>query len=356
MRLAIWRSDNGEENLTARKIWALRKRIHYIPQVEDGKNADLNRLDENPLPRPDDLTLYTVIRDEVRRLEWFLGYYRKLGVADFVFVDHGSTDGSVEFLREQSDVVLFSTKQSYVGAFAGMAWLNYLKNTYTRSGWAIYADVDEALVFDDCENRSVHDLIEVLETQSSEAFTAYMLDMFAAPTDQTRSGLPDSDFVAKYPNYWPRHLTNPAPVCPYRNIRGGARMMFGTSEELTKTPLVKVSSGIDFLRSSHNITPAKISGYNGTLLHFKLIEGLEAEAKTVLSDRTRSADCQLRYRKYLTDQSLSELLSGIFDESCVYQGSKALIDQGLITRIEEFRARADQLRPRCPPVSWRRGA
>ena len=255
-----------------------------------------------------------------------------------MFIDNGSTDGSVEFLRDQSDVLLFSTQESYVGAFAGMVWVNFLKNTYSPTGWALYVDADESLVFDGCERHSVGDLIEVLEGQSAEAFTSFMLDMFADETSSISTESQDTDFIVKYPYYSPKHFENPAPVCPYRNIRGGARVVFGTGEELTKTPLVKVGSGIDFLRSSHNITPARISEYSGALLHYKLIDGLESEAQAVLSDMQRSADCQLRYRKYLTEGSPQDLLAELYHDRGTYQGSENLTANGLISRVKEFHA------------------
>jgi tetratricopeptide (TPR) repeat protein len=338
MRLAMWRKDLERKTDESRQIWRMRKRLHYIPQVEDGKTANLKRLDENPLPPKNSLVLYTAVKNERIRLHWFLDYYRKLGVRNFVFVDNGSTDGSVDCLLDQPDVTLFSTLDSYVGAFAGMVWLNFLKNTYSADGWALYVDADEALVFDGCENRSIDDLIEVLEGQSSEAFTSFMLDMFSDRDTNTKSFSGKPDFVSQYQFYLPTHFKNAAPVCPYQNIRGGARIVFGTGEELTKTPLVKVSSGIDFLRSSHNITPARISKYTGALLHYKLVDGLEAEAKEVLADVQRSADCQLRYRKYLTGGNPQELLLELFADRRRYEGSAALIDEGLITRVGEFHA------------------
>lgn len=336
LRLAMWRQDQLGDNAGSRKTWKMRRRIHHVPQLENGQKANLTKLDRNTLPPTDALAVYTVLKDERKRLPWFFAYYRKLGVQHFVVVDNGSTDGSVDYLLSQPDVTLYSTQDSYVAAIAGMVWVNHLKNTISCEGWALYVDVDEALVFHNSEGKTVYDLIAVLEERGDEALTGFMLDMYGdrdsvdVPIDDT------TDFVAKHPNFLNVHFKNPAPVCPYHNIRGGARSVFGTGEELTKTPLVKVASGVDFLRSSHNITPAKISSLTCALLHFKLIDGLEAEAEAVLADLQRSADCQLRYRKYLMDGNVHDLLKEFEDDCNVYKDSQSLLELSLITPIKEF--------------------
>lgn len=333
LRLKMWRQDGEGDTQAARKTWKLRRRIHYTPQIENGAKANLVRLDNNPLPATDDLALYTVIKNERKRLPWFFAYYRKLGVKHFVFVDNGSTDGSVDYLLAQRDVTIFRTEDSYVSAIAGMVWVNHLKNKISADGWALYVDVDEALVFDGSEDHTLDELIQTLELRGDEAMTGFMLDMYADKDNEDTPVTDTTDFVAKYPNFLNRHFENPAPVSPYRNIRGGARIVFGTGEELTKTPLVKVSSGVNFLRSSHNITPAKISDVTCVLLHFKLIDGLAAEAKSVLADVQRSADCQMRYRKYITDGDVHTLLAEFEDDCRVYNDSNDLIDLGLMTPI-----------------------
>ena len=338
LRLAMWRHDLHGDTDAARKVWNLRRRIHYLPQLENGPKANLERLDDNPLPPSDALTLYTVIKDERKRLPWFFAHYRKLGVKSFVFVDNGSTDESIAYLRAQPDVIIFHTEDSYVAAMAGMVWVNHLKNRLSANGWALYVDVDEGLVFDGSEERTIHDLIAVLEERGDEAMTGFMLDMYADRKVENATIDDGTDFIARHPNYLNIHFSTPAPVSPYKNIRGGARIIFGTGEELTKTPLVKVSAGIDFLRSSHNITPAQISKITCVLLHFKLIDGLEAEAEAVLSDLKRSADCQIRYLRYLTDGNIHNLLEQFVDDCRIYDGSETLIELDLMTAIEEFDA------------------
>lgn len=336
LRLTTWRDHRQGEVAKAQRTWTLRKRLHYFPQIENGTFANLQRIDENPTPPPDAVILYTVLRNERHRLPWFFEYYRGLGIRDFVVVDNGSVDGSLDYLCARPDVTLFSTQESYVGAFAGMVWINHLKSLFSRAGWALYVDVDEALVFDGCENHAVPDLVEALEREGAEAFTAYMLDMFARDILASGRGDPEEavDFIARYPWYLPNIRRNPAPVCPFSNISGGARSVFSTREELTKTPLIKAANGVSFLRSSHNISPAHLSRRSGVLLHFKMIDGLMEEAQAVLNTKTRSLDCQMRYRKYLAAQNVADLLAPVISQARRYGGPAELVAQGLMPAFD----------------------
>ena len=333
LRLRMWKHAMDEDQDAARALWKTRKLIHYIPQVHAGRFANLQRMDENPLPPGDALALYTCIRDERDRLPWFFGYYRRLGVEHFVVIDNGSTDGSTEYLLSQSGTTVFRTDDSYHGAFSGMVWINHLKSRLSPAAWVLYADVDEALVYDGCERRSVADLAETLDMAGHEAFTAFMLDMFSTDASGETGKGPDVDYVTRYPLYLPQIQVTPKPLCPYLQIRGGIRSLFATGEELTKTPLVKSGADIDFLQSSHNVTPARVSDMTGVLLHYKIIDGIAEEAARVLQHQTRSPHCRARYAKYRDAPDLPELIGAAMADVRTYRAPDDLVTAGLMTPI-----------------------
>jgi len=333
LRLRMWKHAMDEDQDAARALWKTRKLIHYIPQVHAGRFANLQRMDENPLPPGDALALYTCIRDERDRLPWFFDYYRRLGVEHFVVIDNGSTDGSTEYLLSQSGTTVFRTDDSYHGAFSGMVWINHLKSRLSPAAWVLYADVDEALVYDGCERQSVADLAETLDMAGHEAFTAFMLDMFSTDASGGTGKGPDVDYVTRYPLHLPQIQVTPKPLCPYLQIRGGIRSLFATGEELTKTPLVKSGADIDFLQSSHNVTPARVSDMTGVLLHYKIIDGIADEAARVLQDQMRSPHCRARYAKYRDAPDLSELIGAAMADVRTYRAPDDLVTAGLMTPI-----------------------
>lgn len=333
LRLQMWRHALDKDQAAARALWKKRKLIHYVPQIHAGRFANLQRIDENPLPPGGALALYTCIRDEGGRLPWFFNYYRRLGVENFVVIDNGSTDGSTEYLLSQTGTTVFRTHDSYHGAFSGMVWINHLKSKLSPAAWVLYADVDEALVYEGCERKSVADLAEALDMEGHEAFTAFMLDMFSTDAPEKSGKAADVDYLTRYPLYLPQIRVTPKPLCPYIQIRGGVRSLFATGEEMTKTPLVKSGADIDFLQSSHTVTPARVSDMTGILLHYKIIDGIAEEAARVLQDQTRSPHCRARYAKYRDAPDLSKLIGAAMADVRTYRAPDDLVTAGLMTPI-----------------------
>lgn len=87
-----------------------------------------------------DILVFSTFRNEAPRLPYFLKYYRDLGVDHFLMVDNDSDDGGAEFLREQPDVSLWSTKSSYKRARFGVDWLNHLQRKYAHGHWTLVVD------------------------------------------------------------------------------------------------------------------------------------------------------------------------------------------------------------------------
>lgn len=70
-----------------------------------------------------DILLLSTVRNERIRLSYFLRYYRDLGVDHFLFVDNDSDDGTREYLAEQEDCSVWTTKASYKASHFGVDWL-----------------------------------------------------------------------------------------------------------------------------------------------------------------------------------------------------------------------------------------
>lgn len=316
-----------------KKLWDFQKRIHFIPasQSEDGRN--LTRVDKNKIHLNLDAVVYTCVRNEMLRLPWFLDYYRKLGVQKFVVIDNGSSDGSFEYLLRQEDVYLFFTKQNYFASFVGMTWVNYLTKIFSRNGWAIYVDPDEALVYDDYENRSIIELISLLGKGSYDAMWGYMIDMFSQDDGSFEAGkLRCIDFTSEYSNFVGDFRINDKLSSPFTEVRGGIRYLFSGSEELTKTPLINASRGVDFLQSSHRISPCRIFDGNLALLHYKFTDNIEIEADRVKNEKSRGVECNIRYEKY--SFARDTLRSNNFENLQSFSGSSDLVNAGFISRLQ----------------------
>ena len=124
-----------------------------------------------------DLLLFCTQRNEGIRLPYFLEYYREMGISHFFFVDNDSDDGSLEYLSEQPDVSVWSTKASYKRSRFGVDWLNWLLRKYAHGHWALTVDPDEFLVFPFCDTRPLRALTDWLDASSIKSFSAMLLDM-----------------------------------------------------------------------------------------------------------------------------------------------------------------------------------
>jgi hypothetical protein len=233
------------------------------------------------------ILLFATLRNEKVRLAYFLDYYRKLGVDHFLMVDNGSDDGSAEYLAEQPDVSLWTTKASYRRSRFGMDWQNWLLNKYGHRHWCLCVDVDEFLVYPFCDTRPLAALTDWMDASSLRVCPAMLLDMYPkGPIDAQpyAEGQDPFEIAAwfdsgnytierndKYGNLW---------------IQGGprARAFFADQPNrapaLNKLPLVRWQKGYAYLDSTHMMLPRGLNlayeegggeKFSGILLHAKFL-------------------------------------------------------------------------------------
>ena len=218
-------------------------------------NYDANR---------DQVLVFACVYNAIEFTEWFLNYYRTLGVDHFIIVDNGSTDGTGDALKDEPDVSLFSQPGSFKDSAHGVYWINHLMRTYAVGKWAFFVDMDEAFVYPGMsEGRSLDDLLSYCDANGYEAMPSFMLDMFPASsgTDFSASDCFDNSYFAF-----------PSMRAPYRTIQGGFRSRLTDRNFLiTKSPLVKVNEDFYYLENNHTHTHLPVADIQTTLLHYKFI-------------------------------------------------------------------------------------
>ena len=255
--------------------------------------------------RQDDILTFTTLRNEKVRLPFFLQYYRDMGVNHFLIVDNDSDDGSREYLAEQPDVSLWSSKHSYRRSRYGVDWLNWLQRKYGKEHWCLVVDPDEFLVYPFCDTRPLRALTDWLDASSIRSFSAMLLDMYPKGRISERpyrtgqnpleiaSWFDSGNYTIsrnwKYWNLW---------------IQGGARarMFFQDNPEqspaLNKVPLVKWTKKYAYVDSSHMLLPRGLNlvfdewggeKASGVLLHTKFLDTFSAKAAEELKRRQHYA-------------------------------------------------------------------
>jgi hypothetical protein len=269
--LRAWRCHRRGDAAAAKLVWRGILERSFVPAVH-APPGELRRIARHGGATGEEILLFSVVRNELPRLPWFLDYYRRLGVERFVLVDNGSDDGTTELLLAQPDVLLYRTEESFALAAYGMRWLNQLLERHGGRSWCLYVDADEALVYPGSEERDLRQLVRHLARARHEVMFAVMLDMFPARLDTAGAADGADGAAGPTPGYdWfdpPRF--HPATICPYVEVSGGAReRLFGRGVFLSKVPLVWGGAGIRYLMN-HRTTPGRVADVTGALLHHHL--------------------------------------------------------------------------------------
>lgn len=235
-----------------------------------GKKLNLNPIIHSLVPEaPGEIRLFAKLRNEARRIPFFLKYYSRLGVDRFFFVDNGSNDGSIDFLRQAKDAHIFSTVESLVHHDK---WVNELLQRYGRGHWCLVVDLDEFFTVPLARRGNLRLLSSYLERFAYDAVEARLLDMYS------RSSLRDAVIAPG---------ANPFDVCrffdpldqesPY--FGGVRRRLFGAAPYLRKYPFFKFHSDMVAGIGMHNLAGARPADILATLFHFKFDSTFVARAR-----------------------------------------------------------------------------
>jgi len=255
----------------------------------------------------------STLRNERVRLPFFLTYYRNLGVNHFIFVDNNSDDGSREYLAEQDDVSVWTTRASYKRARFGVDWLNWLARKHAHNHWVLTVDPDEFFIYPFSDTRNLRALTDWLNASSIKSFGAMLLDMYPKGTLDAQpytEGQNPFEIACWFDagNY----MISKNPRFGNLWIQGGprARAFFpdnpARAPALNKIPLVKWNRAYTYVSSTHNLLPRGLNlvydewggeKASGILLHAKFLSTFADKAEEELERRQHYAASH-EYRAY----------------------------------------------------------
>lgn len=290
-----------------------------------------------------------VMKNESLRIADFLAHYRQLDVCGFVLIDNGSTDGTLEYALQQPDCAVLNTSHSYSASGFGSQWINAaIDRCSLRNRWLVVADVDELLVYDQCEIYKLPDLARLLEKQHLDALPCLMLDMYDDGDAERSRYTAGSSMIDASPMFDATgYGREPSAVKSLRPatalaIAGGprARTMFDHTDEasmlpyLHKVPFMKWSPGAG-MRTSHEVDPIirNTLPLRGALLHFKFLNNPDLTDKARLRelDHWNNNQQQSRYFESLGKTAGATFM---FEGSERYRSSRTLVQHGLISQLE----------------------
>lgn len=252
--------------------------------------------------RQSGIRLFSVIRNEERRIPFFLEYYRDKGVDEFFFVDNGSTDASAAILSTNKRVNLFHTSEDFADSRCGIRWLEPLLAEYGEHRWCVVADADELLTYPHCEVLSLYQLCEYLDQEGASAMYCILLDMYSQePFEKTtyRAG-EDPRLIAPF-----YEIDSISCTGSFREVRAGIwshfggprRRLFGVEVSLDKIGIFKYDLKMSLLGGMHRVYGARLSKARGAMLHFKYFD--DFRSRTVLeAGRGQHWNNAVQYKQY----------------------------------------------------------
>jgi len=279
-----------------------------------------------------------VVRNEIVRVASTLNHHRALGVAAFLVVDNGSSDGTREYLAAQPDVCLWSTDRSFGESNFGTEWRNAILDAHAAGRWVLYVDADELFIYPGFETRPLPVFCRFLDGAGARIVFAVMLDMYSDKPLAETAHPPGGSLIETCPFFDRRPYSMTAfERFPGMQIRGGVRQRLlrerlGREGPLvSKTPLVRWSDGVRFA-DAHYVTMAPVADVTGALLHFKFLSDFhaKAEAEAARGEHWNNAS---EYRAYLAlmQTGLTTLMS---DVSARYEDSAQLVRMNLMRTSE----------------------
>jgi len=252
---------------------------------------------------PGAIVLFSVVKDEILRLPWFFEYYRSIGCRDFVIIDNGSKDGTVEFLRAQNDVFLYhAPSDKFASSRGGKTWINALVKRHALFRWVLVADIDEILVWSSHSQEDLNVLIYNAQRLGLNRVFTPMLDIYPpAPCSDMR------DYVRGHPffNYawlmddvkYTKVLSDGVRLLVYSGPRARFTVRGRRPPLMTKQKLYYSAPGGYENIGSHFDTYGLPSPLIAPFLHFKYLSDFDQRADKAIFEGQYWNNSS-RYREY----------------------------------------------------------
>ena len=257
----------------------------------------------------DELVVLVLLRNGRPYIDEFVEHYLSLGAKHIVFLDNGSTDGSVEAMCEHDNVTVLRTGLPYKKY--NVAMKRYCIRRFGRGRWTLTVDIDELFDYPHSDVVSLKSLLGYLNDNSYNAMVAYMLDMFPEeplsedPGEKTESLRESHRFYdisgVRSQNY--HDIGDIGNVLSNEEVlilKGGVQKeVFHVSPLLMKHPLIFLDDEVRPMDlSDHWAGKARVADLTGILLHYKLSANLYEMVRREIEER-RYISRHGKYDKFL---------------------------------------------------------
>jgi len=290
----------------------------------------------------DELLVISVVRNGDLYVKSFLDHYRSMGVKHFAFLDNGSTDRTLEMLCAQEDVTVLQTDAPYNKYENTMK--RYLAERFSRGRWNLCADIDELFDYPSSESLSLRDFLRYLNANRYTAVVAQMLDMLPEVALNELDHKPDDVLKEKYPYYDISSIEKTDYLWSERsnpNIRmhwGGIRkLVFGTDNGLTKSPLVLMDGKVKPFITWHHVKRARMADISCLLMHYPFVSSFSAKVEDAVRTGRYGMRVTDEYKAYAKRLEGAAKLHFKLDSAQPFTGLDPLIEQQFLVISGKYR-------------------
>ena len=311
---------------------------------------------------PEELLVVCLVRDGRPFIKSFVEHYSGLGAKHIVFLDNGSTDGTVEALKDYDNVTVLRSGLPFVEYQFVMK--RYLIERFGRDRWTLCVDVDELFDYPYSDTVSLDSFLGYLSSHRYTAVVSQMLDMFPQAPLSSGSSHECSDEPLKEKHRFydvsnvARQEYTPLPFGGTSNnvrsnpeieiLRGGIKKtIFGYPSMLTKHPLIFHDSKVKpFDDSSHWASGAYIADLTCVLFHYTFLESLYKRLRRDIREDNYFNEGKLqkisRVLEETTELRIKRKTSKEFDSV------NDLVDEGFLTISESYMEWVDRNEEESP--------
>lgn len=299
--------------------------------------------------KSNDVVIVCLVRDGIDYLPYFFDYHRNLGVVHFAFVDNGSRDGSLEYIKAQPDTTIYYSELSF--AYYQMPFKKFLCDKYGWNNWTILLDIDEYFDYPQSDQVSLHELLEYLETYDYTTMVGYMLDMFSKHPLKELDEDPE-DLSTKYTLFDLTHVdrneytltfgyTNNRENETIQNLSGGIKKrFFGDVGLITKHPLFHLKPGMACTSNCHDIRNAKVADVTAVLYHYKYTQYYTKMLKRAVTEKRYAPKHEYGgaggYQVASDILEANPTLSLLTEDSQELHGTRQLVEQGFLISTKQY--------------------
>lgn len=294
-------------------------------------NCKVSFLKKKEFDDPKDPIFVCVVKDDLERIKMSYEHHRRIGVNNFVYIDNGSSDGTLEWLLEQ-DVCVCQTFDDFI-MWSKVAWVSKIVNYYGFDRWYLILDSDELFAYPGLEQHPIQEYVEHLVNKGIERDLSFMLDMYS---NQVLFEKKEEETIWQAFRFFDKDTYSLGKCLHYQKIKGGPRERLmklegGIDMLQNKYPLVYMQRG-DVYRY-HFVSPyQKNFGMQCTsvLMHYKFLNGDLEKYQKIAEDGNYAHGSQL-YKEALSVWEKNENLSFYSEHSAEYKTSEDLLQCSIVS-------------------------